>query len=572
VITRVPIFISAVTSELRGARQLVGNSLQFLGYEPVWQDIFGTEQGDIRDVLRRKIDGCKGLIQLVGQSYGAEPSVPDADWGRVSYTQYEALYARHRGKKVWYLLLQDNFAADIQSDEPAELRELQAAYRRRVQSAMELYHPLATHDALEANVLKMRDELALLRRAARQYAIASFLLLLVLAGASLWIVRGQRQETLQVRSIGSMVNETKKETSSDPRKELANIGIEWSLGHFEQAISRGDLRAIELFLEGGFSANELDGLRENFPFVISDAILNKAPNLPGVLDLFKKHGLNFKATSPETPPLHTLEDDLFMCAAVKGDDQAVMTLKRAGADPTGLFNRFQEKYNAVEERKEEDRKQLGNGAIDEVTLFMNDPELATADHQARNCALYAEYLRGVLQGNGGEQAPGALPAAGEDGPDKLSMKAAFDAATQFENSGDHVKAAKYFEAAAEKGSRNAECNLGNMYINGEMGKVDYAKAREHYQNAATNGDVHAQFNLGLMYAKGEGVGVDYTESVHWFYEAAMQGDPDSEFLLGMAYSDGSGVPKNQEAAESWIKKAADAGSTEAQKWLQREQR
>ena len=87
------IFISAVSKELKGARQLVANTLQFLGYEPMWQDIFGTEPGDLRAMLRRQIDGCKGVVQIVGQHYGAEPLVPDEQFGRVSYTQYEALYA-----------------------------------------------------------------------------------------------------------------------------------------------------------------------------------------------------------------------------------------------------------------------------------------------------------------------------------------------------------------------------------------------------------------------------------------------------------------------------------------------
>jgi hypothetical protein len=44
---RPTIFISAVSEELRSARQLVANTLTFLGYEPVWQDVFGTESGDL---------------------------------------------------------------------------------------------------------------------------------------------------------------------------------------------------------------------------------------------------------------------------------------------------------------------------------------------------------------------------------------------------------------------------------------------------------------------------------------------------------------------------------------------
>jgi hypothetical protein len=106
---RPTIFISAVSKELRSARQLVANTLTFLGYEPVWQDIFGTETGDLRQMLRTQIDQCKGVVQLVGQCYGAEPPTADPEYGRVSYTQYEALYGRKKGKKVWYLFMDESF-------------------------------------------------------------------------------------------------------------------------------------------------------------------------------------------------------------------------------------------------------------------------------------------------------------------------------------------------------------------------------------------------------------------------------------------------------------------------------
>ena len=120
------IFISAVSRELRSARQLVANTLTFLGYQPVWQEIFGTETGDLRSVLREKIDKCKGVVQLVGQCYGVEPPTRDEEFGRVSYTQYEAFYARKRGKKVWYLFMDESFPSDAHEPEPAALRELQA--------------------------------------------------------------------------------------------------------------------------------------------------------------------------------------------------------------------------------------------------------------------------------------------------------------------------------------------------------------------------------------------------------------------------------------------------------------
>ena len=50
------IFISAVSRELRSGRQLAANTLTFLGYQPIWQEIFGTETGDLRAMLRQQID------------------------------------------------------------------------------------------------------------------------------------------------------------------------------------------------------------------------------------------------------------------------------------------------------------------------------------------------------------------------------------------------------------------------------------------------------------------------------------------------------------------------------------
>jgi hypothetical protein len=84
-------------------------------------------------MLRRKVDSSSGVVQLVGQCYGTEPPTIDQQFGRVSYTQYEALYAKERGKKVWYLLLGPDFTADPHDPEPEELRALQAAYRQRVE-------------------------------------------------------------------------------------------------------------------------------------------------------------------------------------------------------------------------------------------------------------------------------------------------------------------------------------------------------------------------------------------------------------------------------------------------------
>ncbi|MFA5262276.1 MAG: tetratricopeptide repeat protein [Opitutaceae bacterium] len=188
---RPTIFISAVSKELKSARQLVANTLQFLGYEPVWQDVFGTGQGDLRAMLREKIDGCKGVVQLVGGCYGAESGTPDETFGRVSYTQYEALYARQQGKKVWYLLLDTKFPRDPHEAEPEELQKLHAAYRLKLQQDMHLFHPLASEDALKTSVLQMRDELNRLRRGLRLWAAGVLGLLVIIAAVVSWMVAVQ---------------------------------------------------------------------------------------------------------------------------------------------------------------------------------------------------------------------------------------------------------------------------------------------------------------------------------------------------------------------------------------------
>jgi hypothetical protein len=185
--SRPVIFISAVSVELHSARELVAKTLHFLGYDADWQGVFDAGQGDLRGSHCRRIDASAGVVQIVGQCYGCEPTKPDDAFGRVSYTQFEALYACQRGKKVWYLLLDDAFPADAHEPEPGELTRLQAAYRGQLRTGDHLWHPAADTRGVEITVLRLRDELTRLRRRSRQYAalVLTLLAVLVLGGAGL---------------------------------------------------------------------------------------------------------------------------------------------------------------------------------------------------------------------------------------------------------------------------------------------------------------------------------------------------------------------------------------------------
>lgn len=157
------IFISAVSQELKSARDLVARTLIHLDYEAKWQDIAPSETGDLRSVLRKWVDGSAGVIQLVGHRYGFEPPTPDAQFGRCSYTQYEALYARQQGKPVWYLLLTPEHPTENPADEAAELADLQRLYRQSFGKTTHLYHPSHSLDRTENIILKFPKDVAGLR-------------------------------------------------------------------------------------------------------------------------------------------------------------------------------------------------------------------------------------------------------------------------------------------------------------------------------------------------------------------------------------------------------------------------
>ena len=168
------IFISAVTSELGKTRQLAANVLGRLGYIAVWQDIFETGAGDLRQVLREKIDGCQGLLHLVGRAYGAEPPEPDADFGRVSYTQYELLYAQTKRKPTWIVFAEEDYPTDRpleQLDLPPPgspldaaayqqpRRQWQNAWREQLRSSNALWHEAKSRDEFELKVERLKERI-----------------------------------------------------------------------------------------------------------------------------------------------------------------------------------------------------------------------------------------------------------------------------------------------------------------------------------------------------------------------------------------------------------------------------
>jgi ankyrin repeat protein len=80
----------------------------------------------------------------------------------------------------------------------------------------------------------------------------------------------------------------KRETSDDPRKELANLGVAWSGDNFLTAVKEGDERLVRLFLAGGMRIVPTESQGRSLPVMLA---LNKVD--PGAtLDILIDGGLD----------------------------------------------------------------------------------------------------------------------------------------------------------------------------------------------------------------------------------------------------------------------------------------
>src|SRR3982750_2697142 len=104
-----------------------------------------------------------------------------------------------------------------------------------------------------------------------------------------------------------------------------------------------------------------------------------------------------------------------------------------------------------------------------------------------------------------------------------SAPQSIDAAIVAYQKQQYATALKLFEAAAQKGDREAQHTLAFMYRDGRGTKRNDTKAIAWYRKAAEQGYVPSEFNLGLMYAQGEGAKRDPAMAGRWFRRAADHG-------------------------------------------------
>jgi uncharacterized protein len=196
-----------------------------------------------------------------------------------------------------------------------------------------------------------------------------------------------------------------------------------------------------------------------------------------------------------------------------------------------------------------------------ATWFRSAAEAGDATAQLNIALLLHRGGEGVRQDDA--QAIAWLSKAAEQG----LLPAIFELA-RWELRPDHGKnvdaAIGWLKKGAEQGDATAEAELGDMFADPKIGRVDYAQAVIWYSKAAEQGQREAQYGLGKCYFLGQGVAQDMEEARRWLTPAANRGHPYAQFLLARLLEAGQGGPADRAAAAKYYEPAADYGIGEAQ--------
>lgn len=133
---------------------------------------------------------------------------------------------------------------------------------------------------------------------------------------------------------------------------------------------------------------------------------------------------------------------------------------------------------------------------------------------------------------------------------------------------DTRQAAKWLKKAVAKDDNAARTLLAWIYLNEEqLGKND-TDALELFLQAATAGDSDAQCSLGDIYLQGAaGIEPNAKAMLQWYSCAANQQHPKAQFMLGKLLAEGKVIEQNDEAAFQWLTLAIMNHSEPAQREL-----
>ena len=175
----------------------------------------------------------------------------------------------------------------------------------------------------------------------------------------------------------------------------------------------------------------------------------------------------------------------------------------------------------------------------------------------------ARYLLGMLylEGTPSQErdltraADHIIASAQKDHPEASYEMSRIFRAMKGENQPDaEKKAEEWLERAANLGSANAQCELGDRYFY-HSDRKDLA--REWYEKAADQQHPRAEYMTGYIWENGLGVLNDYDEAEFRYKSAAKHGYADAQYKMGeWCERNMFKEPDHEEKAEEWYRKAA----------------
>lgn len=129
-------------------------------------------------------------------------------------------------------------------------------------------------------------------------------------------------------------------------------------------------------------------------------------------------------------------------------------------------------------------------------------------------------------------------------------------------------AEKWYTKAADQGSAEAMLSLGELYSKGGKGLLSnqqksrewYDKGLAQYLASAQQGDTEAKFSLAELYKSGKAGERDLEQSAQWYESAAFDGHVPSVLKTCQNYFVGKGVDKSRIKCYAWCEVARFLGS------------
>jgi hypothetical protein len=126
---------------------------------------------------------------------------------------------------------------------------------------------------------------------------------------------GIEQANGTLDTIERQVSTLKKENSDDPRKELANRGVSWTVDAFFEAIRRGDVETVAMFVRGGMSTSAPDSQGRPLPVILALT----SDHVGEILDTLVHGGLDVNRTYDVAGGLGPRKTTLLSRAIEKGN-------------------------------------------------------------------------------------------------------------------------------------------------------------------------------------------------------------------------------------------------------------